>query len=52
MEALIVSIQVKLPDGAVREYEQGVTIADVAGSISSGLKKSAVWKFTVTAQRI
>lgn len=36
------SIQVKLPDGAVREYEQGVTIADVAGSISSGLKKNAV----------
>ncbi|MBE0340943.1 TGS domain-containing protein, partial [Paenibacillus sp. 28ISP30-2] len=35
-------IQVKLPDGAVREYEQGVTIADVAGSISSGLKKNAV----------
>lgn len=35
-------IQVKLPDGAVREYEQGVTVEDVAGSISSGLKKNAV----------
>ncbi|WP_010268521.1 threonine--tRNA ligase [Paenibacillus senegalensis] len=36
------SIQVKLPDGAVREYEQGVTVEEVAGSISSGLKKNAV----------
>ncbi|MBM7565332.1 threonine--tRNA ligase [Paenibacillus sacheonensis] len=36
------SIQVKLPDGAVREYEQGTTIEDVAGSISTGLRKNAV----------
>ncbi|WP_192043431.1 threonine--tRNA ligase [Paenibacillus lycopersici] len=36
------AIQVKLPDGAVREYEQGATIEDVAGSISTGLRKNAV----------
>ncbi|MBB3108377.1 threonyl-tRNA synthetase [Paenibacillus phyllosphaerae] len=36
------AIQVKLPDGAVREYEQGATIEDVAASISSGLRKNAV----------
>lgn len=36
------SIQVKLPDGAIREYEQGTTVEEVAGSISSGLKKNAV----------
>ena len=36
------SIKVTLPDGAVREYEAGATIEDVAGSISSGLKKNAV----------
>ncbi|MFC4809213.1 threonine--tRNA ligase [Paenibacillus sp. GCM10023250] len=36
------AIQIKLPDGAVREYAQGTTIEDVAGSISSGLRKNAV----------
>ncbi|RXZ84212.1 threonine--tRNA ligase [Paenibacillaceae bacterium] len=36
------SVNVKLPDGAVREYEAGTTISDVAGSISSGLKKNAI----------
>ncbi|MBB6669676.1 threonine--tRNA ligase [Cohnella nanjingensis] len=36
------SVQIKLPDGAVREYEAGATVEDVAGSISSGLKKNAV----------
>jgi threonyl-tRNA synthetase len=35
-------VQVKLPDGAVREYEAGLTVGDVAGSISSGLRKNAV----------
>lgn len=35
-------VKVTLPDGAVREYEQGATIEDVAASISSGLKKNAV----------
>jgi len=37
-----VSIKVTLPDGAVREYEAGTTIEDIAGSISSGLKKNAI----------
>ncbi|GGF97089.1 threonine--tRNA ligase [Paenibacillus abyssi] len=36
------SIQITLPDGAVREYEAGTTIEEVAGSISSGLKKNAI----------
>lgn len=36
------AIQVTFPDGAVREYEAGTTIEDVAGSISSGLRKNAV----------
>ncbi|WP_308638587.1 threonine--tRNA ligase [Paenibacillus silvisoli] len=36
------AVQVKLPDGAVREYEQGTTIEDVAGSISNGLRKNAI----------
>ncbi|WP_159882619.1 threonine--tRNA ligase [Paenibacillus puerhi] len=36
------SVKVTFPDGAVREYEKGITIEEVAGSISSGLKKNAV----------
>lgn len=36
------SIQVTFPDGAVREYESGVSTADIAASISSGLRKKAV----------
>ncbi|SFL38369.1 threonyl-tRNA synthetase [Paenibacillus sp. 1_12] len=36
------AIEVKLPDGAVREYGYGTTIEQVAGSISPGLKKLAV----------
>lgn len=36
------SVKVTLPDGAVREYESGSTIEDVAGSIGSGLKKNAI----------
>lgn len=36
------SVQVKLPDGAVRTYDAGVTIEDIAFSISPGLKKMAV----------
>jgi len=35
-------VKVTLPDGAVREYEQGITIEEIAGSISSGLKKNAL----------
>jgi len=36
------SVQVKLPDGAVRSYEAGVTVEEVAQSISPGLRKVAV----------
>jgi len=36
------NIQVTLPDGSVREYERGVSLEDIAGSISPGLKKNAV----------
>ncbi|WP_374020435.1 threonine--tRNA ligase [Paenibacillus thiaminolyticus] len=35
-------VKVTLPDGSVREYAQGTTMEEVAGSISSGLKKSAL----------
>ncbi|TXK77384.1 threonine--tRNA ligase [Paenibacillus sp. N3.4] len=35
-------IKVTLPDGTIRRYQQGTTIEQVAESISSGLKKSAV----------
>ncbi len=36
------SIHIQLPDGAIREYEAGVTVDDVAASISPGLRKNAV----------
>lgn len=36
------SVQVKLPDGAIRTYDENVTIEDIAFSISPGLKKVAV----------
>lgn len=36
------AIQVTLPDGAVREYAAGTTIEEVAGSISTGLRKNAI----------
>ncbi|QOS97300.1 threonine--tRNA ligase [Brevibacterium sp. JNUCC-42] len=35
-------VKVTLPDGSVREYDAGVTIEDIAGSISTSLKKKAV----------
>lgn len=35
-------VKVTLPDGAVREVEQGTSILEFASSISSSLKKSAV----------
>jgi len=38
----VAKVNVTLPDGAVREYDAGVTIEDVAASISPGLKKKAV----------
>jgi threonyl-tRNA synthetase len=33
---------VKLPDGSKRDYEENVTVSDVAGSISRGLQKKAI----------
>jgi threonyl-tRNA synthetase len=36
------NIQITFPDGAVKEYPKGTTIEDIAGSISSGLKKQAI----------
>ena len=36
------SIQIKFPDGAVREYDSGTTTEAIAESISPGLKKNAV----------
>lgn len=35
-------VNITLPDGAVREYVAGSTIADVAQSISPGLRKKAI----------
>lgn len=36
------AVNIKLPDGSVREYAEGSSIEDVAASISSGLRKNAV----------
>jgi len=36
------SVQIKFPDGAVRSYDDGVTVDEIAGSISPGLRKNAV----------
>jgi len=38
----VAQINVTFPDGAVRQYDAGITIEDIAGSISSSLKKKAV----------
>jgi threonyl-tRNA synthetase len=35
-------VRVQLPDGAVREFESGVTVEEVAGAISPSLRKNAV----------
>lgn len=35
------AVNIKLPDGSVREYAEGSSIEDVAASISSGLRKNA-----------
>lgn len=42
-EVIIMSVvKVTLPDGSKREYESGVTVEDVAASISPSLKKKAI----------
>ena len=35
-------IKLTFPDGNVKEFEKGISTLDVAGSISPGLKKSAL----------
>ncbi|MBB6445672.1 threonine--tRNA ligase [Bacillus benzoevorans] len=35
-------LKITFPDGAVKEFPHGVTTEDIAGSISSGLKKKAL----------
>lgn len=35
-------VRITFPDGAVKEYPKGTTTEDIAGSISSGLKKKAL----------
>ncbi|MCB6182289.1 threonine--tRNA ligase [Leeia sp. TBRC 13508] len=35
-------VSVRLPDGSVRQYDQSVTVADVAASIGAGLAKAAL----------
>lgn len=42
MEATIMEIKVTLQDGTVKEVQQGTTIKEAAGAISTSLKKSAV----------
>ena len=41
-EVILLSIHVTLPDGSVKAFESGVTVEDVAASISPSLKKQAV----------
>ncbi|MDQ0416777.1 threonyl-tRNA synthetase [Croceifilum oryzae] len=36
------NISVRLPDGSVREYDEAVSVLDVASSISNGLAKKAI----------
>ncbi len=35
-------IKIKFPDGAIKEFEEGISIEGIAGSISSGLRKQSV----------
>ncbi|PEC20188.1 threonine--tRNA ligase [Bacillus cereus] len=35
-------IEIKFPDGSVKEFSKGITLEEIAGSISSSLKKKAV----------
>ena len=43
-------INISLPDGSVRQFEQPVTVHEVAASIGSGLAKAALaGKITTSA---
>ncbi|MBJ9982299.1 threonine--tRNA ligase [Bacillus sp. S70] len=35
-------IEIKFPDGSVKEFVKGITLEEIAGSVSSSLKKKAV----------
>ncbi|HEF1904021.1 TPA: threonine--tRNA ligase [Bacillus cereus] len=35
-------IEIKFPDGSVKEFVKGITLEEIAGSISSSLKKKAI----------
>lgn len=35
-------INITFPDGSVKEFNKGITIEQIAGSISSGLRKKSV----------
>ncbi|HQX97651.1 MAG TPA: TGS domain-containing protein, partial [Chitinophagaceae bacterium] len=35
-------INITLPDGAVRQYEKGITVLDIAKSISEGLARKVL----------
>ncbi|MGR5876702.1 TGS domain-containing protein [Bacillus pacificus] len=35
-------IEIKFPDGSVKEFVKGITLEEIAGSISNSLKKKAV----------
>ena len=37
-------IEIKFPDGSVKEFVNGVTLEEIAGSISSSLKKAVAGK--------
>ncbi|HEV7392899.1 MAG TPA: TGS domain-containing protein, partial [Burkholderiales bacterium] len=50
-------VNIKLPDGSVRSYDQPVTVAEIAASIGPGLAKAALagrvnGKLVDTAQRV
>ena len=34
-------IEIKFPDGSVKEFVKGITLEEIAGSISSSLKESS-----------
>ena len=36
------TVQITLPDGAVRQFDQAVTVAEVAASIGAGLAKATL----------
>ncbi|MDF2699889.1 MAG: thrZ [Haloplasmataceae bacterium] len=38
-------LKITFPDGSVREFEKGVTISDVAGAVSSSLRKKSLAGF-------